>query len=109
MDAYGQAGIIAEEVLNAIRTVVAFGGQEKELERYTERLQFAKNNNIKRTIASAVSNALTWFWVYASYGLAFWFGVNFILDEKYLPEDEITYTPGNLITVRDKKTFNFDN
>jgi ATP-binding cassette subfamily B (MDR/TAP) protein 1 len=33
MEAYGKAGAIAEEVLSAIRTVVAFGGQQKEVKR----------------------------------------------------------------------------
>jgi len=28
--AYAKAGAVAEEVLSSIRTVVAFGGQEKE-------------------------------------------------------------------------------
>ena len=33
MEAYGQAGVIAEEVLSAVRTVVAFGGEKKEVAR----------------------------------------------------------------------------
>jgi len=32
--AYAEAGGIAEEALSAIRTVMAFGGQPKESERY---------------------------------------------------------------------------
>ena len=32
--AYAAAGAIAEEVLSSIRTVVAFGGEEKEAARY---------------------------------------------------------------------------
>ena len=32
--AYAQAGAIAEEVLPAVKTVVAFGGEKKEVERY---------------------------------------------------------------------------
>jgi len=31
--AYAEAGGVAEEVLSAIRTVIAFGGQNKECER----------------------------------------------------------------------------
>lgn len=31
--AYASAGAVAEEVLSSIRTVVAFGGEEKEVER----------------------------------------------------------------------------
>jgi len=34
MAAYAKAGAIAEEVLAGIRTVVAFGGETKEIERY---------------------------------------------------------------------------
>ena len=30
---YASAGAIAEEVLSSIRTVVAFGGQQKEIEK----------------------------------------------------------------------------
>lgn len=32
--ALAQAGGVAEEVLTAIRTVMAFGGEKKEVERY---------------------------------------------------------------------------
>jgi len=31
---YATAGLIAEEVIGSIKTVIAFGGQEKEIERY---------------------------------------------------------------------------
>lgn len=34
LKAYAKAGSIAEEVFGAIRTVMAFGGQEKESKRY---------------------------------------------------------------------------
>ena len=33
LDAYASAGAIAEEVLSSIRTVAAFGGEQKEVER----------------------------------------------------------------------------
>ena len=34
LEAYAKAGAVAEEVFGAIRTVVAFGGQENEAQRY---------------------------------------------------------------------------
>jgi len=34
LEAYAKAGAVAEEVLGAMRTVSAFGGQEKEVKRY---------------------------------------------------------------------------
>ena len=36
--AYGKAGAMAEEVLSSIRTVVAFGGQRKEVERFKKKV-----------------------------------------------------------------------
>ena len=32
-NAYASAGSVAEEVLSSIRTVLAFGGEDKEIER----------------------------------------------------------------------------
>ncbi|KAB0792571.1 hypothetical protein PPYR_14530 [Photinus pyralis] len=92
MDAYGAAGAIAEEVLTAIRTVVAFGGQEKEIARYSDRLTFARNNNIKRSLLSGIGFGLF-------YALAFWYGIKLILEEKSLPPQERVYDPGNMVTV----------
>jgi hypothetical protein len=34
LQAYAKAGRVAEEALGAIRTVAAFGGEEKEVEKY---------------------------------------------------------------------------
>jgi len=36
---YAKAGAVADEVLSSIRTVAAFGGEEKETERYFVRSQ----------------------------------------------------------------------
>ena len=33
LESYGDAGAVAEEVLSSIRTVAAFGGEDKEVER----------------------------------------------------------------------------
>ncbi|KAH0818956.1 hypothetical protein GEV33_003835 [Tenebrio molitor] len=99
MEAYGVAGSIAEEVLSSVRTVVAFDGQEKEITRYEKHLQSAKRNNITKNLFSGISNGFMWFFVFASYALSFWYGVGLILEERYLPKEEITYTPANLVAV----------
>ena len=39
---YGKAGAIAEEVLSSVRTVIAFGGEEKEIGRYDSKLSLAR-------------------------------------------------------------------
>jgi ATP-binding cassette subfamily B (MDR/TAP) protein 1 len=100
MEAYGAAGSIAEEVLSSVRTVVAFNGQEKEITRYEKHLQSAKRNNITKNLFSGISNGFMWFFIFASYALSFWYGVGLILEERNLPQEEITYTPANMVAVR---------
>ncbi|KAH0814797.1 hypothetical protein GEV33_007994 [Tenebrio molitor] len=99
MEAYGAAGSIAEEVLSSVRTVVAFNGQEKEITRYEKHLQSAKMNNITKNLFSGISNGFMWFFIFASYALSFWYGVGLILEERNLPQEEITYTPANMVAI----------
>ena len=47
MKAYRRAGAVAEEVLSAVRTVVAFGGQEKEVATYAKLVEGAKMRGCK--------------------------------------------------------------
>ncbi|RZC33786.1 multidrug resistance protein 1, partial [Asbolus verrucosus] len=96
-DAYGSAGTIAEEVLTSIRTVVAFGGQEKEIDRYDKELEFAKKNNIKRASMTASGFGLLWFFIYGSYALAFWYGVKLILEGRDTPDPD--YDAETMVTV----------
>jgi ATP-binding cassette subfamily B (MDR/TAP) protein 1 len=99
MEAYGAAGSIAEEVLSSVRTVVTFDSQKKEITRYEKHLQIAKRNNIRKNLFSGISNGFMWFFVYASYALSFWYGVGLILEERYLPKEELIYTPANIVAV----------
>ncbi|XP_051818316.1 ATP-dependent translocase ABCB1 [Antechinus flavipes] len=81
--AYAKAGAVAEEVLAAIRTVIAFGGQKKELERYNRNLEEAKNIGIKKAITANISKGIAFLLIYASYALAFWYGTSLILSNEY--------------------------
>ena len=55
LDAYAAAGAIAEEVLNSIKTVTAFGGQIEEGVRYDKYLVNAKEVGIKRSLSTGLS------------------------------------------------------
>uniref|UniRef100_A0A3B4E1T5 ABC-type xenobiotic transporter n=1 Tax=Pygocentrus nattereri TaxID=42514 RepID=A0A3B4E1T5_PYGNA len=89
--AYAKAGAVAEEVLSAIRTVFAFGGQKKEIQRYHKNLENAKNVGIKKAVTVNIVVGFTYFMIYVSYALAFWYGSTLILDKEY--------TTGTLLTV----------
>ncbi|XP_065397244.1 ATP-binding cassette sub-family B member 5 [Macaca fascicularis] len=93
LSAYSKAGAVAEEVLSSIRTVVAFGAQEKELQRYTQNLKDAKDFGIKRAIASKLSLGAVYFFMNGTYGLAFWYGTSLILN------GEPGYTIGTVLAV----------
>ncbi|XP_029444910.1 ATP-binding cassette sub-family B member 5-like isoform X2 [Rhinatrema bivittatum] len=79
LSAYAKAGAVAEEVLSSIRTVVAFGGQEKEINRYTGNLSEAKSLGIKKAIAAQLSLGFVYLIINACYGLGFWYGTTLIL------------------------------
>ncbi|XP_054547892.1 ATP-binding cassette sub-family B member 5 [Talpa occidentalis] len=93
LNAYSKAGAVAEEVLSSIRTVVAFGAQEKEIQRYTQNLKDAKDVGIKKTIASKLSLGAVYFFMNGTYGLAFWYGTSLILS------GEAGYTIGTVLAV----------
>ena len=67
MTAYGRAGAIAEEALSAIRTVVAFGGQDKEVERYENKLVYARKAGTLRGILTGVGGGVMWLIIYSRY------------------------------------------
>ncbi|XP_049765078.1 multidrug resistance protein homolog 49-like [Schistocerca cancellata] len=97
LDSYGTAGATVEEVLSSIRTVMAFGGQEKEVERYKERLHAAETTGIRRGFFSGLGGGVMWFIIYSSYALAFWYGVELIINSREMGDTE--YTPAVIVIV----------
>ncbi|XP_076869033.1 ATP-dependent translocase ABCB1 isoform X1 [Brachyhypopomus gauderio] len=89
--AYAKAGAVAEEVLSAIRTVFAFGGQQKEIKRYEKNLEDAKNVGIKKAVTVNIAVGFTYFMIYMAYALAFWYGSTLIFAGEY--------SIGSLLTV----------
>lgn len=91
LSAYAKAGAVAEEVFGAIRTVVAFGGEKKECQRYNGNLDEAKNFGIRKAMVSGLGMGMVFFIMFSVYALAFWYGT------KLVREDE--YTAGKMIIV----------
>ncbi|XP_022083099.1 multidrug resistance protein 1A-like isoform X2 [Acanthaster planci] len=88
LNTYAKAGAIAEEILSSIRTVAAFGGEKKSLERYTEKLNGAKKQSIKKDTLQAGLVGVFFFNFYATYALAFWYGSTLFINEG-LPAGDI--------------------
>ncbi|CAG8762839.1 9902_t:CDS:2, partial [Acaulospora morrowiae] len=73
-DAYAAAGGVAEQAISGIRTVVSFGGQEREINRYIANLEYAYKAGRKKAIVSGIGLGSMMLIMYGSYGLAFWYG-----------------------------------
>ncbi|RKP07807.1 P-glyco protein Abcb1 [Thamnocephalis sphaerospora] len=73
-DAYAQAGSIAEEVISGIKTVSAFGGQEREVRRYETKLDVALAKGKRKAYAIGLSVGSMMSILFCTYALGFWFG-----------------------------------
>ena len=82
METYGKAGAIAEEVLSSIRTVIAFGGEDKEVKKYSTEVATARKSGITRGVLTGTTMGLMFGIIYGVYGLGLWYGVKIIKDEE---------------------------
>ncbi|NXP32814.1 MDR1 protein, partial [Leiothrix lutea] len=83
LSAYAKAGAVAEEILSAIRTVVAFNGQQKALEKYDANLEMAKRVGMKKSITTNTCLGLSQFFIFGSYALAFWYGTKLTAEDPH--------------------------
>uniref|UniRef100_A0A8C6W760 Bile salt export pump n=1 Tax=Nannospalax galili TaxID=1026970 RepID=A0A8C6W760_NANGA len=92
LKAYAKAGSVADEVISSIRTVAAFGGEKKEVERYEKSLVFAQRWGIRKGMVMGFFTGYMWCLIFLFYALAFWYGSTLILDTE-------EYTPGTLVQI----------
>ncbi|CAG8615787.1 3808_t:CDS:2, partial [Diversispora eburnea] len=53
-EVYAEAGNVAEQVLSGIRTVIAFGGQQREIARYNQKLKGAYTVGKKKALTTGL-------------------------------------------------------
>ncbi|NXA35157.1 MDR1 protein, partial [Eudromia elegans] len=93
LSAYAKAGAVAEEILTAVRTVVAFNGQKKAIAKYDVNLESARSVGMKKSITTNTSLGVSQFLIFGSYALAFWYGTKLTVEEKD------TYDIGRVLIV----------
>lgn len=71
---YADAGAIAQEVFSSIRTVTAFGGQKREIERYNRKLASAESEAIKSAMFTGASMGFVFMIIFCTYSLGFYYG-----------------------------------
>uniref|UniRef100_A0AAQ5ZXE8 Bile salt export pump n=1 Tax=Amphiprion ocellaris TaxID=80972 RepID=A0AAQ5ZXE8_AMPOC len=92
LQAYAKAGAVADEVLTSIRTVAAFSGEKKEVQRYDRNLVSAQRWGIRKGLIMGFFTGYIWMIIFLCYGLAFWYGSTLVVDTE-------EYTPGTLLQV----------
>ncbi|ORX74408.1 hypothetical protein DL89DRAFT_254254 [Linderina pennispora] len=79
---YAEAGGVADEVLSSIKTVMAFGGERRELERYDSKISKALAKGLHKAKVLGVSMGVILFTIYSVYALGFWFGGKLVRDHE---------------------------
>jgi ABC-type multidrug transport system fused ATPase/permease subunit len=84
-DAFGEAGGVAEQAISSVRTVQAFSGEAREVERYESKLKVGLDHGIKTGFITGSGIGAIFFSMFSVYGLAFWYGSQLILEGSYNP------------------------
>lgn len=88
---YAKAGALAEEVLTAVRTVFALGGQRNEIRNYSKRLSESRKMATWKYFKLSLALGCSMFVLYATYGLALYVAANLLSIQ--------LITPGSAMTV----------
>nr|VZI08274.1 unnamed protein product [Spirometra erinaceieuropaei] len=89
--AYSRAYSVAAEVLSAVRTVLAFGGEAEATKRYGSELSTAQRAGVKRSMAVGASVGMISFSIFSVVAVLYYYGLVLITKEEY--------TPGKVVLV----------
>ena len=98
MKAYGQSAGYADQALNAIRVVVAYGQESKEIKNYTKYLNRARDAGIKTHCRGAFAMALFFASIFGTYAYAFYLGSVWIYYDLQNNTFNRTYTAGDILS-----------
>ncbi|OLY81651.1 Multidrug resistance protein 1 [Smittium mucronatum] len=71
---YAKSGVIANEAFSSMRTIMAFNGQSRELDRYNKSIAVALVTELRKAKTFAFGLGGIFFFIYIMYSLGFWFG-----------------------------------
>jgi ABC-type multidrug transport system fused ATPase/permease subunit len=98
---YAQAGAVAQETLSNIRTVTAFGNQQRFYQKFSNLLQKTVQVNERKSWISGAGFGTFFGLLYGLFALGFWYGAKLIVDTSGKPAAErvdgenvlVCYTP----------------
>uniref|UniRef100_A0A0D3EPU9 MDR-like ABC transporter n=1 Tax=Oryza barthii TaxID=65489 RepID=A0A0D3EPU9_9ORYZ len=80
---YGDAGIVVEQTIGAIRTVVAFNGEKKAINTYNKFIKKAYESALQQGVINGLGLGSIISVFFSSYGLAVWYGSRLIVERGY--------------------------
>lgn len=96
---YSKASMVVEECLHAIRTVVAFGKESSELEKFSSAVNMAKKGGITNGFKIGAGMGYTYAVVFFSYALAFYYGMLLRYNDTINPSTGEVWTPGSIFAI----------
>ena len=97
MKAYGQSAGYAEQALNAIKVVFAFGQEEKEAQNYEKYLNRARKVGIKTHTFGGLATGFFFFSLYGYFTWAFYSGSFMITRKEWNDNTDKFYTSGDIL------------
>lgn len=82
-ESYSKAGAIAQEALQSVRTVQAFGREETEIKKYDAQLNRAERKGGINGFIQGIGLGTLFALLYFIEGLAFWYGSTLIESGEY--------------------------
>ncbi|CAJ1449438.1 unnamed protein product, partial [Effrenium voratum] len=96
---YAKASAVVEECLYAMRTVVAFGGERKELKKFGDALVQTRKGGVRNGFKVGAGMGYTMMIIFFGYGLAFYFGMTLKYNNQINPATGQEWRPGNIMAI----------
>ncbi|CAJ1336106.1 unnamed protein product [Effrenium voratum] len=96
---YGKAASVVEECLHGMRTVVAFGGEAKELETFSQAVAQTRRGGIRNGLRIGFGTGYSWFVEYSNYALAFFAGLSFAYNGDLNPATGEPWRTGDIMSI----------
>ncbi|KAJ5150471.1 ABC transporter integral membrane type 1 [Penicillium coprophilum] len=82
LESAGAGGTVAEEVISSVRNATAFGTQDKLAKQYESHLLRAERWGMRLQMSLAVMVGIMFGLMFMNYGLGFWMGSQYLVQEK---------------------------
>lgn len=98
-ESYAQAGQIAEQCLNSVKTVYSLNGQEHELKNYKATIAPAMKIAIKFGLVAGIAYGIFFFSFLAEYGLGYYIGALLVKNKKWNDNSQSAYRPSDVVAI----------